>query len=135
MLRGFLVVLLAIEYFNRFVHGDDVFRGNFGKYIVNGVEDKAASWGKNLQPLQDMPPHLSRCSAIEHAPRIAATAPKADVLPEFPLEFLWFHVARAGLNGVNDVIARFDEIRQKLVNRTAGVKKGFHVAVLLDVFA
>jgi len=30
--------------------------------IMDGIEDIAATWSKNLEPLEHFPPHLVRCT-------------------------------------------------------------------------
>ena len=65
--------------------------------------------------------------------RVAPAAPEGDRRAEFALQPGRVHLDAVGLHGVDNVIARVNEIRQEPVDRTTGVQKGLHSAVRMDV--
>ena len=68
-------------------------------------------------------------------PRIATTAPEGDVLAELTFQLARVHAGARGLNGIQDLKAGFDQIRESRANTSAAMQEGVHRAVLLYVVA
>ena len=97
------------------------------------VEDKSAVLVENLDHAAAVVVHLGGSGLIEHGAGVASAAPEGDVPSEFPLEHLGVHLIGRGLHGVENVVARVDEIGDDGVEGAAGMEQGLHAAVGVDV--
>ena len=77
--------------------------------IVNGVEDKTASWGDIIELPSYLITHLLRRATRQHLLRIHAAAVESEVFAELFLEVFGVHARTTDLHGLR--ISMPDSIR------------------------
>src|SRR3972149_4575538 len=82
----------------RLEHRFDVFRRHVWQNVVDSVENKATTRGKDFNILSDMLYDLLGCAAVEDVARVAATTPKGNVAAELLLQLFGLHIAGCDLH-------------------------------------
>lgn len=103
--------LICAIFLQGFPHGDDVFGGDVGLDIVNGVEDIAATGRQGFDIATNVIFNFLRGTRWQNSLGIYTTAPEYQVPTEITLEGGRFHVLGANVNRIEDVDPHFQEIR------------------------
>ena len=118
-------MMMSILSRNRLKHGCEVFDGGECLDIVDGVENEPAAGSEDVNLLANLVAHLVRCPERERFLRIDSSAPKDKLAAELLFEPFGVHACRRTLNGIQNIKTTFDQCREKLEDRPAGVLEGF----------
>ena len=103
--------------------GQHVFRGRGALDVVDRVEHEAAALVEDVDPLADLVVHLLRRAEGNRLLRVNPAAPEDHVPAEFFLQPHGIHFGGRALDRIQDVKAGFDEVRDQLVHRAAGMNE------------
>ena len=112
---------------------EDVLDGRIALHIVDGVADEAAVPVEEVDALAHLAIHVLR-RLIHRVLGVDAATPEGDVLAKVSFELNGVHAARGALDGIQNIEAGFDELRDERRNGAAGMNEDFPIRVAVDEF-
>lgn len=126
------MLLVVPKLFHGVDHGEDVLSGDVVHHGVDGTEHVAAAFAQDADDALDLVADLLRGAEGQDLQGVDGAA-EDDVLAKLGLERLQVrHLARRGLDRVEDIHAHLDEVWDERQDVTVGVEHDFGPGVLFN---